>query len=165
MQSQSSRKHPDGGRGRRKLGKKGGKKDGHASSPSISLSMAPSPSTGSELVQDVTSEASLSSEIAGLYIFEDGAVCVDIRIDNLTRDIVEIAIYFGDPGDEGSIDLVFHDFVEDDPVPVESGEFVALCVEHTDEVAILDYSMSPEQYFINLSTQDNLFGEVRGQLR
>lgn len=119
--------------------------------------------TANDQTRDATLEASLSS--AELNIFADGAVCVDTQIENFTSDIVEIAIYLGDPADEGSIDLIFLVFFGDDPIPVEPCDYVVVCVEDTDEVAILDYSMSPEQYFINLSTQDNIFGEVRGQLQ
>ena len=115
--------------------------------------------TSFDQARDVTNDAVFSSAIADVYVFEDDVVCVDLYGIDLTSSVEAIEIYFGLEGDIGTLELEIVPF-SDPPI---SGSNIIACAEGNPDLT-LDLLLIPDFYFLNVSTEDNVFGEVRSQL-
>ena len=112
----------------------------------------------------VTNDAFFSSAVADVFVFEDDFVCVVLDFVDLTSGIEAVEIYFGEEDEAGSLELEIVPISEDalSETAVENNGLVRCALGNptlTEELLLF-----PELFFINVSTEDNIFGEVRSQL-
>ena len=85
-------------------------------------------------------------------------ICFDLEVENLGT-LTRAHIHNAPRGENGGITVFFFDTVIDDPIPVQNEG----CVD-VDFDTILEILLTPDQYYVNIHTDENPAGAIRGQL-
>jgi hypothetical protein len=109
--------------------------------------------SGDEEVPAVDSDGEGTANVRLLK--DEGLVCVDVEVSGITLPATDAHIHKGAKGSSGPVALAL-------PLPNEDGDAYG-CVK-ADAGSITDMMDHPENYYVNVHSEEHPDGELRGQL-